>query len=143
MFNKPAPMSIQAYQNQQDWEILGASPLELVRALYRGALQATTKARVALANGNIQDRSRAISKACAIVQELTISLNREAAPELTTNLAELYVYMHRRLGDANVEQSDAPLAEVERLLGVLLEAWEGLAASESSVSSGEPLRLSA
>jgi flagellar secretion chaperone FliS len=129
-------MSIQAYQNTQDWDVLGASPMELVRMLYRGAIQSVGVARRALANGQIRERSAAITKAAAILQELTVSLDREAGGEVADNLAELYTYMHKRLGDANIEQADAPLAEVERLMTTLLEAWSqieepGQAAGES------------
>jgi len=136
-------MSIQAYKNQQDWDILGASPLELVRALYRGAIQAVRLARTSLASGQIRERSKAITKACAIIQELTVCLDKEAGGEVAVNLAELYVYIHRRLGDANIEQSDAPLAECERLLSTLLEAWSQIANVELEEPTGEPLRLSA
>jgi flagellar secretion chaperone FliS len=136
-------MSIQAYKNQQDWDILGASPLELVRALYRGAIQAVSVARTSLANGQIRERSAAITKACAIIQELTVSLNREEGGDIAANLAELYVYIHKRLGDANIEQSDAPLAETEKLLSTLLEAWCQLPEEQPETLSGEPLRLSA
>lgn len=136
-------MSIQAYKNQQDWDILGASPLELVRALYRGAIRNVRLARTALANGQIRERSAAITNACAIVQELTVSLDKESGGEVASNLAELYVYIHRRLGDANIEQSDAPLAEAERLLQTLLEAWSQLKEEIPETVEGEPLRLSA
>ena len=136
-------MSIQAYKNQQDWDILGASPLDLVRALYRGAIRAVRLARTSLANGQIRERSAAITKACAIVQELTVSLDKEAGGEVAVNLAELYVYIHRRLGEANIEQSDAPLAESERLLSTLLVAWSQLEEAQPETMTGEPLRLSA
>ncbi len=140
---KTPRMSIQAYQSQQDWDILGASPLELVRALYRGAIQAVRSARVSLANGQIRERSAAITKACAIVQELAVSLDKDAGGEVAANLAELYIYIHRRLGDANIEQTDQPLAEVERLLTTLGDAWDQIGAEEQTEASNEPLRLSA
>ncbi|MBI2689776.1 MAG: flagellar export chaperone FliS [Acidobacteria bacterium] len=136
-------MSIQAYKNQQDWDILGASPLELVRALYRGALQSVRTARTALANGQIRERSAAITKACMIVQELAISLDKDSGGEVAANLAELYVYMHRRLTDANIEQTDAPLAETEHLLATLLEAWSQLEDGTTELICEEPLRLTA
>ncbi|MBM3783171.1 MAG: flagellar export chaperone FliS [Acidobacteria bacterium] len=116
-------MSLQAYKNQQDYDILSATPLELVRALYRGAIQAVRTARTALAAGQIRERSEAITKAGAIIQELTLSLDREIGGDVAGNLAELYVYMHTRLGEANIQQADAPLAEVEKLLVTLAEAW--------------------
>ena len=136
-------MSIQAYKNQQDWDILGASPLELVRALYRGAIQAIRQARTCLANGQIRERSAAITKACAIVQELAISLDKEVGGDVAASLAELYVYIHKRLGDANIEQSDVPLAEAEKLLNTLLEAWSQLEEPQEEEHHGESLALSA
>jgi flagellar protein FliS len=136
-------MSIQAYKNQQDWDILGASPLELVRALYRGAIQAIRQARTCLANGQIRERSAAITKACAIVQELAISLDKEVGGDVAASLAELYVYIHKRLGDANIEQSDVPLAEAEKLLSTLLEAWSQLEEPQEEEHHGESLALSA
>jgi flagellar secretion chaperone FliS len=133
-------MSVQAYQDQQHFEILGASPLELVRALYRGAIQSVRNARTALAEGRIRERSAAISKACAIVQELTLSLDRETGGEIASNLAELYIYIHHRLGAANIEQNDAPLAEVEKLLTTLCEAWEQI---PDPATEEKAMRLSA
>jgi len=136
-------MSIQAYKNQQDWDILGASPLELVRALYRGAIQAIRQARTCLVNGQIRERSAAITKACAIVQELAISLDKEVGGDVAASLAELYVYIHKRLGDANIEQSDVPLAEAEKLLSTLLEAWSQREEPQEEEHHGESLALSA
>ena len=136
-------MSIQAYKNQQDWDILGASPLELVRALYRGAIQAVRQARTCLANGQIRERSAAITKACSIVQELAISLDKEVGGEVAVSLAELYVYIHKRLGDANIEQSDVPLAEAEKLLTTLLDAWSQIEELREEERHGESLALSA
>lgn len=119
--------------------------MELVRALYRGAIDSTRAARAALAEGRIRERSAAISKTAAIVQELTLSLDREVGGEIAASLADLYIYMHQRLGEANISQADAPLAEVEKLLSILAEAWESIPepslpeADEEPES--EPLRL--
>src|SRR5579872_5728220 len=97
-------------------EILSADPLKLVRILYRAAIEAASAARRHLAAGQIADRSRQITKAWEILVELSRSLDRGAGGEISGALGELYPYMQRRLLDANFEQSDAPLAEVEQLL---------------------------
>jgi flagellar secretion chaperone FliS len=136
-------MSIHAYKNQQEWEILSASPLDLVCALYRGAIQSVGAARTALASKDIKTRSAAVTKACAILQELTMSLDMNAGGQIARSLSELYIYMHQRLCDANIEQSDAPLAEVEKLLETLCEAWEEIRAQQTEDQTGEPLLLSA
>ena len=81
--------------------------------------------------------------ACAIVQELAISLDKEVGGDVAASLAELYVYIHKRLGDANIEQSDVPLAEAEKLLNTLLEAWSQLEETQEEEHHGESLALSA
>lgn len=124
--NPPLPVQQAAkfmYKNYLETEIENANPLQLVRLLYRGALEATAAARVHLAAGDIGGRSRSITKAHAILTELTRSLNHEAGGQISRNLRELYDYTQRRLLTANMEQQDAPLAEVEGLLRELQEAW--------------------
>ena len=119
-------MSPNPYQQSQDLEVLSASPVELVHLLYRGAIDAIDLARRHLAAGEIKERSRQISKACSILEELISSLNHSLAPVLTKQLASLYEYMHHRLCTANIEQSDGPLAEVRSLLATVLGGWTQL-----------------
>jgi flagellar protein FliS len=103
--------------------ILSADPVELVRMLYRGAIDAAEKAREHLRQGDIAARSAQITRAGAIIAHLTFSVNRELDPALGANLVELYDYMQRRLLQGNLEQADQPLAEVSRLLSTLLDGW--------------------
>jgi flagellar protein FliS len=103
--------------------ILSASPLDLVNILYEHAILEVEEARRHLAGGNVAARSRSISKAIAIIGELQSSLDHEAGGEIAANLTRLYHYMRQRLTTGNVQQSDAPLAEVGALLESLGEAW--------------------
>ncbi len=104
-------------------EILQADPISLIQMLYRGAIEAVGKARGFLHEGKIQDRSRQISKAAEIINELTLSLDREKGGEIAVNLAELYDYLQRLLQDANFRQVEEPLIEAAQLLTTLQEAW--------------------
>ena len=117
--------------------ILSADPLELVRLLYQGAIAAVREARRALAGGDIAARSRSISKASGIVIELNAALDHAQGGDLSARLAALYDYMLSRLLEANVQQSDAPLADVLGLLSRLAEAWEQIG------MSAEPARCEA
>jgi len=112
------------FQNYLEAEVIAANPLQLVRLLYRGALDSIAAARRHLRQGEIRTRSAAISKAMAIVAELARSLDPQGSGELSQNLRELYGYVQTLLIEANVGQSDAPLAEAEKLLSILLEGWE-------------------
>jgi flagellar secretion chaperone FliS len=111
------------YQTYVDDEILTADPLKLVDLLYRGAIEAVGCARLKLVSGDIKARSAAVTKAIEILVELTSSLDYQRGGELSIQLAALYDYMQRRLIDANREQADAPLAEVEQILETVGEAW--------------------
>lgn len=110
-------------QKYLEAEILGAEPLALVSLLYRAAIEALGQARRHLRNGAIRDRSRQITKASEIINELMFSLDHQNGGSLSRDLAGLYGYMQARLVDANFHQADAPLAEVQQLLQTLLEGW--------------------
>jgi flagellar secretion chaperone FliS len=104
--------------------ILSASPIELVRLMYQGAIASVADAREHLREGRIRERVQAIKKVHAILTELMISLDAECAPELAANLRKLYCYMQQRLIDANFSQEDEPLNETGRLLTTLADAWQ-------------------
>jgi flagellar protein FliS len=101
-----------------------ADPHRLVLMLFDGAMIAIGDARRHLAAGGVAERGASISKAIAIIENgLKASLDRAAGGELADRLAALYDYMRMQLLKANLGGSDAPLAEVQQLLGELREAW--------------------
>jgi len=116
-------MPYEAHEAYLESAVLSADPLELIRMLYGAAMEAVRNARRCLAEGDVLGRSREITRAHAILTELTLSLNHEAGGEIARNLAELYDYMQRRLLEAHVTQRDELLAEVANLLATLLEGW--------------------
>jgi flagellar protein FliS len=119
-------MATNPYNNYLEATILSAEPIELVRILYRTAIESVRDARIHFASGDIGGRARAISKALAILMELGFCVKADADPRLARNLVELYDFMQRRLLTANLEQTDAPLAEVADLLDNLSTAWENI-----------------
>src|SRR5258706_11268048 len=123
------------YQSYLEAEVMAANPLQLVRLLYRGALDFITAARRHLRLGEIRARSGAISKTMAIVAELARSLDAERSGELSRSLAQIYGYVQSLLMEANLHQSDPPLAEAEKLLSTLLEAWGNCAKDDDGGAS--------
>jgi flagellar secretion chaperone FliS len=117
--------------------ILSADALELVRMLFQACTGSVREARRHLAEGDIAARARCITRAHEILVELTSSLDHERGGDLSRRLAELYDYMQRRLLDANLEQVDAPLAEVLGLLSTLSEGWEGIREQPRPVERAE------
>ncbi len=125
------------YQQSLDLEVLTASPIELVVLLYQGAIGAVDAAKRSLAEGDIKERSRQITKACSLLGELAASLNSAMAPELSAHLRDLYGYMHRRLCQANIEQTVEPLDDVRNLLSTLLEGWRAAAQQETAIEEAQ------
>ena len=115
--------------------ITAASPMELVRILYEGAVQSVHEAIRALHSGDILARGEAVNKAIEILAELRVSLRRDVQEQYSNTLAELYGYIQHQLIRAHAEQSEALLQEAARLLNTLLEGWAG--AIEKSSASPE------
>jgi flagellar protein FliS len=113
-----------AYERNLETQVYSASPLELTRMLYRGALDAIRTARRCLDAGDIEGRGKAVNRASAILLELLASLDLQAGGEVAASLSRLYDYAHRRVLAAHLEQQSAPLDEAAALLQTLLEGWE-------------------
>jgi flagellar secretion chaperone FliS len=118
-------MPINPHDAYLESRILTADPLELVRMMYQAAIGEVRSARLHLQNRDIRSRSNAITKACSILTELTVSLDRKTGGEYAERLCELYGYIMNKLSEANFKQRDEPMAEALDLLNTLLDGWEG------------------
>ena len=101
-----------------------STPGELLLALYGGLFRYLKQARVLL---EAKQRGRAaeqVSKARAIISELDIALDHEAAPELCQNRTALYGFCLDRLRLACREDSVQALDDVIRVLTPLHQAWQ-------------------
>ena len=123
-------------------KILSVDPIELIRLVYQRARSSVADAREHLRNKRILERSAAIMRAYMAIHELLSALQPEVAPELCERLQSLYLYMQKRLLEANMRQEDPPLAEVLKLLTTLEEGWAGvakqLAAGREQIHEAEP-----
>jgi flagellar protein FliS len=108
-------------------KILSVDPIELIKLVYQRARSCVADAREHLRNERILERSAAINRAYMAIHELLSALQPEVAPELCGRLQSLYLYMQKRLIEANMRQEDQPLAEVLKLLTTLEEGWSGVA----------------
>jgi flagellar protein FliS len=102
-----------------------ATPVELTRMLFEGAVQAMQNALASHRSGDILARGNAVTKAVQILGELRFSLRRDVAPQYCDTLSGLYGYMQNRLIQAHAEKSESMLREVLQLTETLLEGWIG------------------
>ncbi len=137
--------ALSAYaQVNLDAKVMAASPHRLIVMLFEAARVAVARARLHMEGGETAAKGQSISKAIQIIdQGLKASLDVKAGGELAQRLAALYDYMGRRLLAANRYNDAGALAEVERLLGDLQEAWERIVpATTDGVREAHPQTLS-
>ena len=124
--------------------ILTASPGQLVLMLFDGALNALAIARAACddTSGNprrVEVVHTQLVKAQRIIAELQGTLNMEAGGEFAKTMYGLYDYYDRRLVEANIKKQSAPIAEVERLLGEVRNAWSEMINDKDKVAPSPSL----
>jgi len=129
-----------------------ATPVELTRMLFEGAVQAVQEAVAAHRSGDILARGNAVTKAVQILGELRFSLRRDVAPQYCDTLSGLYGYLQSRLIQAHAEKSESILQEVSQLIQTLLEGWIGAmhnlsaldapTARDAGTTAAEPVAVS-
>lgn len=113
-----------------EMSIRTASPVQLVVHLYDGALRFVRQAKEHHAADRPLDRGRAISRAMAIVHELSGSLDFEQGADVARNLDALYRFAADQLFEANRAQRAECLDTVIATLEPLRDAWMSIASGE-------------
>ena len=101
-----------------------ASKEQILIMLYDGAIQFLNKAKIAIANKEIENAHNNLISAQNILHEFINSMDREVAPQLAENLISLYEYFIRRLVQANIKKEIEPIDEVLKYLKSLKATWE-------------------
>jgi flagellar protein FliS len=100
-----------------------ASPAELRLMLLDGAIRFAEQGREGLARRDFEMSYNGLSRAQAILMELINALRPEESPDLCGRLQGLYLFMYRRLIEANTKRNVKPVEEVLRLLRYERETW--------------------
>jgi flagellar protein FliS len=116
-------------RSYKETQIKTATPGKLILMLYDGAIRHLNQA---LQDMNEEHRryesiSNCLIKAQDIIAELMISLDFERGGEIAKSLFGLYVFMNRRLLDANIKKDRTSVEEVKNLLSELRSAWAEVA----------------
>ena len=113
-----------------------ASSAQLVLMLFDGTLAEIARANRALQATpvDVEEAHDCLSRAQAIVTELSLTLDHERGGEVAANLGSLYTYCLERLVEANVDKSHEPLAVVSDVVVGLRDSWEA-ACVQSSVTA--------
>jgi flagellar secretion chaperone FliS len=121
-----APTSTKAYLNTQ---VQTADRLELLIAMYEGALGFVRRAVEGIEENNSTKRSTAIGRAADIISHLSEVLDFTQPGDVAGSLFAMYTYQLRLLIQANRENDIEPLETVYSTLCILLNGWREIATS--------------
>ena len=116
---------ISAYQ---DSTITTQSRERLIVLLYDGAIKFMKLAIQELEAGNFQTKGQYIIKAQDILNELNAVLDMNTGGEIAQNLRKLYLFMNRRLSEANSERNPQKIRDVIQLMEELNQSWKAITA---------------
>lgn len=83
-----------------------------------------------------------ILKAGEIVTELMLALNLEQGGEVANNLLGIYVYIKKRLLEANMKKDSEIIQEIIKYMEDLKSAWEEIEKKEKSNVVSAPFQSS-
>lgn len=119
-------MTQNPYADVIESRVLSATPIGLVSMLMEALGHSIDQAQVLIQARDVAGRAREISRAQAIVLELSQALDMNAGGEIARQLRDLYGYMFTLLHQANVEQSAEPLVPLRKIVTVLADSWAGI-----------------
>jgi len=98
----------------------------LIVMLYDGAVKFLKLAIQELEAGDYAAKGQYINRAQDIINELNAVLDMEGGGEVATNLRKLYLFMGRRLSEANAKRDPQMIREVITLLDELNQSWKAI-----------------
>lgn len=117
-----------------------ASPGQLVLMLYDGAIRFLERGMAGFSIDDPSERNQTIhnniSRAQEILHELNMSLNMEQGGEFASRLRGLYIFMDRRLLQANLTKTPDLVQETIRRLNILREAWAAMLQNKTAAPNG-------
>jgi flagellar secretion chaperone FliS len=99
-----------------------ATPAELTLMLYNGCLKFLNRAKVAMNEGNIEEKNNNIQRAQNIISEFMSTLKMDV--EVSQQMMTMYEYMNRRLMEANINNDITIVEEVEGLVTEFRDTWK-------------------
>ncbi len=111
-----------AYAQYNNSKILTASPAELTLMLYDGAIKFCNIAEMAIENKDIPKAHNNIVKVQNIIDYLRKTLDMKYP--VAEDFERIYLYLSRRLVEANVKKDKAILEEVNMHLRAVRDNWK-------------------
>ncbi|MCI6812523.1 MAG: flagellar export chaperone FliS [Lachnospiraceae bacterium] len=111
-----------AYEKYNNSKVMTASPAELTLMLYDGAIKFSNIAIMAIEENNIEKANKNIIKVQRIIEEFRSTLDRKYP--VAQDFDRVYVYLLRRLLEANMKKDKSILEEVNMHLRSMRDTWK-------------------
>jgi flagellar protein FliS len=103
--------------------VRGASPVGLIVILYEEIIHSMRKAQRAWQSGNIEERTRSLNHALAVVGHLQGILDFEKGGQVAHALSTFYDLVRTKIMDANVRTDSVSIEWVVTECSTIKEAW--------------------
>jgi flagellar protein FliS len=103
--------------------VRGASPVGLIVILYEEIIHSMRKAERAVLSGNIEERTRSLNHALAVVGHLQGILNFEKGGQVARDLSSFYDLARTKILDANMKTDSAAIEWVVTQCSMIKQAW--------------------
>lgn len=110
------------YEQYNQSKILTASPAEITLMLYEGAIKFCNIAIIGIEQGDIEKAHINIMKTQRIIEEFRNTLDRKYP--VAEEFDKVYIYILRRLFEANVRKDKEILEEVNEHLRSMRDTWK-------------------
>ena len=110
------------YEQYQKNKILTATPAEVTLMLYEGAIKFCNIAIMAVEQNDLEKAHVNIMKTQRIIEEFRNTLDRKYP--VAEDFDRIYVYVLRRLFEANIQKDKEILEEVNTHLHSLRDTWK-------------------
>ena len=110
------------YEQYNQSKILTASPAEITLMLYEGAIKFCNIAIIGIEQGDIEKAHINIMKTQRIIEEFRNTLDHKYP--VAEEFEKVYVYILRRLFEANVRKDKEILEEVNEHLRGMRDTWK-------------------
>ena len=111
-----------AYSQYSNSKVLTASPGELVLMLYEGAIKFCNMAIIAMEHNDVNKVHNNIVKAERIIDHLRTTLDMKYP--VAQDFERIYVYLSKRLVEANIQKDKEILEEVCTHLRSVRDTWK-------------------
>jgi flagellar protein FliS len=125
--------------NYQEHALDGASPVDLVVALYDGVIRFLFVAIAAVERGDVHGRRIAVKRALAILIHLQARLRMDIGGRPAKVLSEFYASMFALIVQASLGASAERFEEVIGCVRSIRDAWRQVAAETSRATSAPSL----